>query len=150
MKRSMKIVTAVVLIFGIAGGAVAYGKNQWDDIEKRSKHIISYVSDELELDSDQNEKLVTLTEQVMQTGKVFRSETESTQSNITALISADTFDQDQALEMLTSKTALMNQHAPDVLAALGTFLDSLSAEQKEEVLEFIQHKRGHRGWKDQH
>jgi len=146
----MKIVTAVVLIFGIAGGAVAYGKNQWDDIEKRSKHIISYVSDELELDSGQNEKLVALTDQVMQVGKTLRSEMEPMQSNITALISADTFDQDQALEMLTSKTALMNQHAPEVLAALGDFLDSLNIEQKAEVIEFMQHKRGHRGWKGHH
>ncbi len=150
MKRSTKIITAIILTFGIAGGAVAYGKHQWGNPETKAKHVISYVTEELDLDSSQSEKLTALAGKMMETGKLFRSEMAPMHSDVTALISADTFDQDQALEMLTSKTALMNQHAPDVLAALGAFLDSLSAEQKEEVLEFIQHKRGHRGWKDQH
>jgi len=150
MKRSMKIIIAAVLTFGIAGGAVAYGKHQWGNSEAKVKHAISYVTEELDLDTSQSEQLVALTDQMMAAGKVLRNEMAPLRSDITALISADTFDQHQALEMLTSKTALMNQQAPEVLAALGGFLDGLNAEQKAQLLEFMQHKRGHHGHKDHH
>jgi Spy/CpxP family protein refolding chaperone len=150
MKRSFKIITAVVLTLGIAGCAGAYGKHRWGNPETKAKHVISYVTEELDLDSDQSEKLITLTDQMMQTGKILRNEMAPMHNDITALISADTFDQDHAMEILNTKTALMNQQAPDILAALGGFLDSLNPEQKAEVIELIQHKRGHRGWKDHH
>lgn len=150
MKRSIKIITAIVLTLGIAGCAGAYGKHQWGNPEIKAKHIISYVTEELDLDTDQRQKLVTLTNQMIQTRKILRNEMRPLHGDIMALISADTFDQNQAMEILTSKTTLMNQQAPDILAALGEFLDSLNSEQKTEVIEFMQHKRGHHDWKDHH
>ena len=147
MKRSTKIITAVVLTFGIAGGAVAYGKHKWGDPETRAKHVVSYISEELNLNSDQSDKLKTLKNQLLNTGKEMRSEMQPLRSDIRTLISADTFDQAKALELINSKTALVNKNAPDVLAAMGSFLDSLDVEQKAEVMEFIEHKRSGRGWK---
>lgn len=147
MNRLIKITSAAVLTLGIAGGAVAYGKHQWGNPETKAKFITGYVTEELDLDSVQSEKLIALKDLVMQTRKELRGEMAPAHSDITALISADTFDQDQALEILNSKTALMSQHAPDVLAALGGFLDSLNPEQKAEVIDFMQHKRDQRGWK---
>jgi Spy/CpxP family protein refolding chaperone len=146
MKRSVKIITAVVLSCGIAGGAVAYGKHQWGNPANKAQHVVSYVSEELDLDSDQSEKLAVLSDQILQTGKIVREELAANRSELTALIAADSFDQQQAMAMLSSKTALMHQYAPDVLGALGEFLDSLNAEQKAQVIEVMQHKRGHRGW----
>lgn len=150
MKRSTKIITAVVLTFGIAGGAVAYGKHKWGDPEMRAKHVVSYVSEELKLDAAQSDKLIALKDQLLDTGKQMRSEMQPLHGDISSLIGADTFDQVKALELINSKTALMNQNAPDVLAAMGNFLDSLNAEQKAEVMEFIEHKRGRHSWKGEH
>ena len=148
MKRSTKIITAVVLTFGIAGGAVAYGKHKWGDAESRAEHMISYVSEELELDTAQTEHLTALKDQLMTTGQHVRGEMKPMHTDISALIAADTFDQAKALEMINRKTTMMNEQAPDVIAALGTFMDSLNAEQKAEVQEFIEHKRGRHGWKN--
>lgn len=147
MKRSTKVITAVVLTFGIAGGAVAYGKAKWGDPEMRAKHVVSYISEELELDAAQSDKLAALKDQVLTTGKQMRSEMKPVRGDLSSLIAAETFDQAKALEMINSKTARINENAPDVIAAMGEFLDSLNADQKAEVLEFMEHKRGRHSWK---
>ncbi|MFT5691083.1 MAG: Spy/CpxP family protein refolding chaperone [Oceanicoccus sp.] len=150
MKRSKKIIIAVIFTFGIAGGAVAYGKHQWGDPDTRAKHVIAYVTEELNLEPGQSEKLVALKDLIMQAGKTMRNEMAPLHSDIKAVIGADSFDQDKALAMFDSKIALINQHAPDVMAALGAFLDSLNPDQKAEVVGFMQHKRGHNHWKEHH
>ncbi len=147
MKRSTKIITAVVLTFGIAGGAVAYGKAKWSDPEARANHMVEYVSEELNLDATQEQHLDTLKQQLLDTGKRVRGEMKPLHENISELVAADTFDQGKALQMLNQKTNMMNENAPAVIASFGTFLDSLNAEQKAEVIEFMQHKRGRHGWK---
>lgn len=147
MKRSTKIITAIALTFGIAGGAIAYGKHTWGNPETRAKHMVSYVSEELNLDAQQNQKLEAFKDQLLETGQRVRSEMKPMHGDISKLIAAETFDQTKALELLNSKTTMMNENAPEVLAAMGDFLDSLNAEQKAEIVEFIQHKRGRHGWK---
>lgn len=147
MKRSSKIIVAIALTVGIVGGAAAYGKSKWGDPESRAKHVVSYVTDELELDAAQSEKLNALKDQMLATAKRVRSEMKPAHEDISALIAADTFDQAKALELINTKTALVNENAPELLASMGDFLDSLNAEQKAEVAEFIKHKRGRHGWK---
>ena len=38
---------------------------------------------------------------------------------------------------------MINEKAPQVIASLAIFLDSLNAEQKQEMLEFVKHHREH-------
>ncbi len=147
MKRSTKIITAIALTLGIVGGATAYGKHQWGDPQKRAKHVVSYVSDELDLDAAQKAKLTALKDQIMETGQHMRGEMKPLHGDVSDLLAADSFDQAKALEMISSKTALINENAADVVAAFGGFLDSLKPEQKAEVLEFIEAKHSGRHWK---
>jgi len=147
MKRSTKIITAVALTLGIAGGAAAYGKHKWGDPETRAKHMVSYVSEELELDSAQTEKLVALKDQMLTTGKRVRGEMKPMHGYLSELIGAETFDQAKALELITHKTSMVTENAPEILAAMGDFLDSLNPAQKAEVVDFIEHKRGGHDWR---
>ena len=63
-----------------------------------------------------------------------------------ALIEADSFDQGKALELINSKTATVNSVAPDLVIALGNFMDSLNAEQKQEIVDFMNSREhGKRG-----
>lgn len=141
MQRSTKIITAVALTFGIAGGALAYGKHKWGDPETRAKHAVAYVADELELDDAQTLKLETLKDTLLSTGQKFRTEVRPARGQLVELIGAESFDRDRALSLITGKTSFVEENAPEVLAAMGDFFDSLSAEQKAEVVERIEHRR---------
>ena len=63
---------------------------------------------------------------------------------LTALISADTFDQGAALTMITDRAAALQANAPELVAAAALFFDGLSAEQKATLQEFG-NKAGKRG-----
>lgn len=144
MKRRTKIITATVLALGIAGGAAAVGKHKYSDPEKRADHAMSFISSKLELDQTQVQSLEALKEQLMAARSTMHGDTESHKAELKALLAADTFDQARALELLNSKTNQVNTSAPEVLAALGNFLDGLNAEQKGEILDAMERK-GKRG-----
>ena len=64
---------------------------------------------------------------------------------VESLLQEPSFNQARALEMVQQKTQTINEKAPLVVASLAVFLDSLSAEQKTELQDFIEHVRSHRG-----
>lgn len=142
MKRSTKIITAVVLSLGIAGGAAAVGKHRFGDPAKRASFMVSYVSEELALDSTQKQALTVLKDEVMAARESMRGQISGVHEQAGALIAAETFDRAGALQLINSKTAAVNSVAPEVVTALGNFLDTLDAGQKAEIVEFMQQRRG--------
>lgn len=143
MKRSTKIITAVVLTLGVAGGAAAYGKHRFGSPESRANYMVGYVSEELNLSSTQEQSLQELKDEIMTARVTLRGQMNSTREEVQSLISSERFDQEKALELINGKTAAIREAAPTVVAALGNFLDGLNAEQKEEIMEFIQNRAGH-------
>ena len=143
MKRSTKIVTAVVLTLGVAGGAAAYGKHRFGSPESRANYMVGYVSEELNLSSTQEQSLQKLKQEIMTARVTLKEQVKSARKEIQSLISSERFDQEKAIELINGKTAAISEAAPTVVAALGKFLDGLNAEQKEEIMEFIQHKAEH-------
>ena len=145
MKRSTKIISAVVLTLGVAGGATAYAKNKFGSPEKRATHMVNYISDELSLDATQEQHLVALKDQLLVAKNVMAERWGDTRDEVDALLAADSFDQSLALEMISARTQAIETIAPETVAALGQFLDSLNPEQKAEVVEFMNERgRGHR------
>ena len=144
MKRSTKIITAVVLSLGVAGGAAAYGKHRFGNPESHANYMVGYVSEQLDLSSTQEQSLQQLKDEIMTARVTLRGQMKSAREEVQSLISSDRFDQEKALELINGKTAAINEAAPTVVAALGNFLDGLNAEQKEEIMEFIQHRAEHR------
>ena len=152
MKRSTKIATTVILTIGIAGGAAAIGKHKHGSFDRKADFAVSYIADELELDSTQTQALNTLKEQMFIARETVHTDMSSTKSEITEILQGETFDQARALELINNKATTITTAAPDVILALGNFMDSLNPAQKQEVLEFIEknhdHKKGRRGmWK---
>lgn len=146
MKRSGKIITAVVLTLGIAGGAAAIGKHRFGDPVKRANYMVSYIGDELELDTIQLQSLTALKDQLIAARESVHSDMSNTHAQAAALINADQFDQGRALELLTEKTSSLNSVAPEVIGALGNFLDGLNPAQKAEIAKFMaEHKESHHG-----
>lgn len=148
MKRSTKIITAVVLTVGIAGGAAAYGKHQFGDPEKRADKIAGYIAYELELDETQKQALDVLKTQMMTARETVRADKSAMKEEAMALINAEPFNRAKALDMINTKMSIVNEQAPDMVNALGDFLDTLNAEQKAEIAEFVEEHRGRHGRKN--
>ncbi len=143
MKRSTKIITAVALTVGLVGGAAAIGKSHFGSHEKRAGYVAAYIADELELDATQTQALEVLKDQVLTAHQTVKAK--PMREEAMALLNAETFDRAQALEMITSKTASLNEQSPELVNALGDFLDSLNSDQKSEITEIMKQHRGHRG-----
>lgn len=144
MKRSSKIIIITVLSLGLVGGVLAYGKHKYSDPAVFAEHISKHISDELDLNSQQQESLAVLKEAIMAKRKHLRSQTKALPDEVIDLIAADSFDQQKALTLINNKTTAINESAPELIAALGSFIDELDTEQKAKVMDFIEHKSEHR------
>ena len=105
MKRSSKILIAVLLSFGIVGGAIAFGKHKYSDPEERANYAVGYISEELDLDAGQKDALTALKNRVMETRAAMKESVPTARDEIRSMIAAETFDQAKALEMLNSKNS---------------------------------------------
>ncbi|MFT5173000.1 MAG: protein CpxP [Gammaproteobacteria bacterium] len=150
MKRSSKIILTVALTVGLIGGVAAYGKHRFGDPTKMAEHVIERVSDELDLSGDQAKLLRGLSEELL------KMKTQVTQGMgvdrqvVRDMITADNFDQAKALALLNSKATAIQRNAPSVIAAFGTFVDSLTPEQKAEITQHMDHHHGrHHGKHDE-
>ena len=145
MKRHHKIIIASTLAVSLIGGSAAYAGKYFNSPEGRAGFVTSYIASELELDEAQKVTLDALKGKVMQAHQMMRGDMQPLRGEIQALLEADSFDQAKALEMIQSRTAMVNDLAPELLAAFGTFFDGLNAAQKAEVLEMLEHRRGRMG-----
>jgi len=150
MKRSTKIITATVLTLGIAGGAAAFGKHHYGNPEKRADKIAGYIAYELELDATQKQALDVLKSEVMDARQTVKVDREEMKTEMSRLFDGETFDRARALDMVNAKMSLVNEQAPELINAFGDFMDTLSAEQKAEMQEFVAEHRGRHHRKFRH
>ncbi|MDH3451856.1 MAG: Spy/CpxP family protein refolding chaperone [Gammaproteobacteria bacterium] len=140
MKTSTKMITATVLSLGIVGGVAAYKGDGWH----RGEHFISHVRDELDLTPEQTEALQAIRDEVWDIRQNVTQDKEAQQQALLAVIDGEIFDQGRALELVSQKTKLVEQYAPQVIVSLANFYDGLSAEQQAEVREHIAKHVTHR------
>lgn len=139
MKHLKKIIIGTAAFATVAVGVSAYASRSDQD---RQERMIERISHKLELDDSQTAALTALALEASETRNIMRGQEMDTRSEITALISADTFDQGKALSMITDRTTALQTRAPELVAAAALFFDGLSAEQKAEIQEFVSRK-GH-------
>ncbi len=146
MNRSVKIVSGIVIAIAIVTAGAAYaGKRFHGDHAEHADYAVGFIGKKLNLDETQMQALDALKDQVLVAKETMHGQMENTKDNAQSLIEADTFDQAKALDMVTSKTATVNAVAPELVVALGNFLDSLDSEQKAEIVEFMNSRHGKRG-----
>lgn len=148
MKKSTTIITAIVLSLSVIGvTAVQAAKDRDGNHDRHARHAVWFITKKLDLDANQEQNLANLKDQMLIAKSAMHEQLGTTREDVRSLIKAESFDQGKALELINTKTATVNTFAPDLVIALGTFLDSLNSEQKEEILEFLNsrgdRKRGH-------
>ena len=145
MKLSTKIFTAVLLIAGSSGVVYAFSKHgDWGmSPEEKVEFVTDRVTKKLELDRQQQENFTRLAQTVAQLMIDARATRAQHFTEIETLLDEPSFNQARALELVQQKTQMVSEKAPLVISSLAVFLDSLSAEQKQELQGFLEHRHKH-------
>ncbi len=143
MKLSTKIIIAVLIVAGGTGAVYAFGKHgHWHMTpEEKVEFVTERVTKKLELDSQQQQNFTALAETVAQIMIDARAAKQAQIDEIVQLLQEPSFNQARALEMVQLKTQTVNEKAPLVVSSLAVFLDSLDAEQKSKLQEFVEYRR---------
>lgn len=110
-------------------------------MEMRGK-VIERVSDKLELNEAQKQKLGVLADEMIAQRKAMRGDSADPRTELKALISGEKFDRSRAQTLLTQKTEVVQAGGPKVIAAMADFYDSLNPTQQAEVRERLDKRRG--------
>lgn len=113
-------------------------------VEMRGK-VIERVSDKLDLNEAQKQKLGLLADEMMVQRKAMRVDSADPRSEMKALIAGSTFDRARAQTLLTQKTEVVQAGGPKVIGAMADFYDSLNPTQQAQVRERLEKRRGWRG-----
>ena len=150
MKKSTKIITVTVLTLGVVSGVFAYGTHSaWKmSPEKKAEYMTDMITENLELNDLQQNNLKELSETVLEVMNDVRSNRGDHMALMQQFLSEPTMDQARALNMVHQKTQIINDKAPQVIASIAGFLDSLDNEPNENLREHMnehmgRHHRGH-------
>lgn len=148
MKTLTKVVVAVTLAGGVATGVAAYGQKPYcqhrGGAEHRAAHVLERIGNRLGLTPAQFAKAEAVKDQLLALRQATRDERRQGRDAAIDLLSAPTLDQDKALALVTRKTARMNELAPQLVAALADFTDSLRPEQRAELQQLLRDRLGGR------
>jgi protein CpxP len=147
MKLSTRIITAVLLVVGSSGVVYAFSKHgDWGMSSAEKVEFVSErVSKKLGLDDLQRQNFDRLAQTVVEVIQEVKPSREQRIDEISELLQEPGFDQSRALQLVQQRTRVIDEKAPQVIASLAIFLDSLSAEQRQQLQEFVQHRHGHHG-----
>jgi Spy/CpxP family protein refolding chaperone len=139
MKLSTRIITAVLLVAGSSGVVYAFSKHgDWGMTPAEKIEFVSdRVSKKLELDDAQRQKFTDFAETVSGIMQEVKLSREQRHTEIASLLEEPALDQARALQLVQQRTRMIDEKAPEVIASLAIFLDSLNTEQRAELQEFI-------------
>lgn len=133
MKPIKTIILGTLIIGTAALGASAYANRDSDRFQDR---MIERISKRLELNDTQAMALNGLADELKETRDLMKGDGGNIRTEMTSLVSSDTFDQGKALSMINDRAAALQNNAPELVAAAAVFFDGLDSSQKEKISEF--------------
>jgi len=149
MKKISKIIIGTLVVLGISSAVIACSSHyrfSHMNMQDKAEHVNNFLSRRLELNSEQQNNLQSMTDRVAEIISAARTERAERQKFINDLIDQPNLDQSALLQRINEKTAMVNDHAPEVVALLGQFVDSLDAEQKAQLKQMINRRHGGHGF----
>jgi hypothetical protein len=149
MKKSTKIIAVTTLVIGLSTAAFGFSSNgNWDlTAAEKAEFVNDRIASKLELTESQKIQLSSLADDVLGLAGDINEAKNGHKALLQQLLSEPTLDQSKALEMIRQTTQMINDKAPETIASLANFLDSLDADQKSELQGFVdqkmKHKHGH-------
>lgn len=153
MNRSKKIISTVLLSLGLIGGVTAcghrgwcgHGPGHWHTGDHADK-IIEKISDRLELTTDQTAMLGKVKNRFGELKDEMQEQRSAHRQELLALLAAPRLDRPKVMELVVGSLRSMEQQAPEIIAVVADFTDSLNPDQKKQMEEFIT-TRSQRHWK---
>jgi Spy/CpxP family protein refolding chaperone len=146
MKKSTKIIGIATLVIGLSTAVFAFASNgHWKltDAEK-AEFVNDRIASKLELTESQKIQLSSLTDDILELAGEIKQAKNSHMELVQQLLSEPILDQSKALGMIRQTTQMINDKAPETIASLANFLDSLDDYQKAELQGFVEQKIKHR------
>lgn len=149
-KTLIGLTSATLLVAGLTacgsrGGHHERGPMSEERVGDMRSKVIERVSDKLDLNEAQKQKLGLLADEMIAQRKAMRGDSADPRSEMKALVAGATFDRARAQTLLTQKTAVVQAGGPKVIAAMADFYDSLNPTQQAQVRERLEKRRGWRG-----
>ena len=147
MQKRSKYLIAVVLALGISGTVFGFGAHHHFSqmsLQDKSEMVQLRISQKLDLDDVQQAKLSELTSHMAGLIKQLREEPSLRDQLADKVLSDQPVDQAAILGKIQQKTELVNQQAPQTVALLANFMDSLNSEQKQRLKRMLEKRHGQR------
>lgn len=148
IRRSLYgLLGATIVLGGVAACSHRFdGHHGWhasaEDQARFRERVIERVSDKLELNAEQRQRLGVLADKLQEQRAALKGQAADPRAEIHALVAGDKFDRSRAQALVSQKTAAVSAKSPEVIAAAADFYDSLKPEQQARVREFMQHRHG--------
>jgi hypothetical protein len=146
MRKSTKIIAITTLIIGLSTAAFGFSSiGHWKlTAAEKAELVTDRVANKLELTESQKIQLSSLTDDILGLAGEIQDAKNGHKVLVQQLLSEPTLDQSKALEMIRQTTQIINNKAPETIASLANFLDSLDANQKAELEGFVEQKMKHK------
>jgi Spy/CpxP family protein refolding chaperone len=142
MEVSMKLFKSFLLLFTC--GAFLMSCNRTPD--ERANKMVKIISYKLDLNDGQKQKLSQLKDSIMEAKKRRAPEKKVMHDEMKKLVRAKTIDEAAVKDLVMQKEKMIAEEFPAIFIKLQAFHSSLSDEQKEKVVQFmdkIHSKKGH-------
>lgn len=133
-----KMILAAVICFGVIGTASASFLLSAQD---KADIAVMYLTKKLDLDENQASKLEVIKDEFQKVHKEHVQERAEKTQMIIEMIQSDQIDQAKVIELVNAKLLIIQEKAPQFVDKVADFHSTLSAEQKQIIIERIeQHK----------
>lgn len=153
MKKGIKGIILGVATLSVLGAGMAacggprgpWGHGHWggseEDMAARRVKMVERISDKLDLNAGQKEKLNALADAMTEQRKALRGDNDL-RTDFGAVIAGSTFDRAKAQSLVEQKIAAVQAHSPNVLDRMQSFYDSLTPRQQQKVRDKLADGRG--------
>lgn len=150
MTRTKKIVLGTLISIVTLGGLITFATpghhcGEFGGMNNdKAEYMVSRISSKLDLNAEQNQNLVSLKDTILEQKQ--KHEGDNPRDILKTLLSDPVLDEATILNIAEERTTAMNQAIPQVVSALAIFTNSLSNEQRAEIIvmteKFGKHRRG--------
>jgi Spy/CpxP family protein refolding chaperone len=134
MKTRTRYIAAILAAVGIAVAVAACGHHGHDygSADYAVRHI-EKLGKELNLNEAQTARLNAVSAMLRKSRETMRTKHAEKQKEVLALLDQPKLDRQRAQSLVQQTSRDINDHAPEVIAALGDFYDSLTPEQQQKL-----------------
>ncbi len=145
-RTKKKIVIGVLVAVGIVSALGLLAAKRYKEMtpEEIVRIISEKIGDRLDLNQDQAQKLKAVTDEIMLTREELHSERETVHQAVFSELRSPAINEDLLLDIYKGRRDAFEERLPEILAKFADFHNSLSDEQRNEMVEHLSDMHDHR------